>query len=486
MSRQSRQHPRIAIIGGGFAGASVAWNLAEAGIWADITVIDPAAELGRGLAFSTREPAHRINIPASQMSLRPESPADFINWLEHNELIGPDDLARDGEVFVQRGLFGRYVAEHLTPYLRDGTIRHSRARLVNVTPTRGYDPALRLTLSNGGSELADIVVLATGNPMPEIPPQLQPLVGSERLIVDPYNPARLNGIRRSERVLVVGSGLTAADVVATLDQHGHTGPILALARRGLRSLPYGGVGSIRDLSFASPAPKGTLALFRRVRQAAAEAAGRGQGWQLVANRLREEGQTIWAALDRTERARFIRHVKVIWEVHRHRVAPQVSAVLETRRAEGALEFAAARLSRVAEDLEGVHVGIRGRGEALNTSRIFDRVIVATGPALARCIDFNRGLTALADLGLIGPDPLGLGLATHSRHLARRRDSDLPGEIFVAGSLARGEAGELTGVPEIAAHSREIATEIVSRLSDKPKPVLSARRGKPASRPGARI
>lgn len=479
MRRHARHNPRIAILGGGFAGAAVAWNLAEAGAWADITIIEPAAELGGGLAFSTREPAHRTNVPASQMSLRPEAPADFINWLEHNDLLRDGDFAADGQIFVQRGLFGRYVAEHLDPYLRDGTIRHARAQLMNVTTTHGYDPALRLTLSNGGSELADILVIATGNPMPEIPAPLQPLIGSDRLIVNPYDPAKLDAIARNERVLIVGSGLTSADVVATLDRRGHLGPILTMARRGLRSQPYGSSQIRAGLDFTKPAHRSLVGLLRHVRAAVRDAAARGESWQPVINLLRKQGQTIWAALDQTERARFTRHLQVYWDIHRHRVAPQIAAVLDAKLADGSLSQIAARLSRAAEDVEGVHIGFRGRGDALNVSQVFDRVIVATGPAHARAVEFNRGLSALKGLGLIAADPLGLGIEVQERVLAARRDAALPGEIFVAGALARGGCGELVGAPEIAAHAREIAARILALPNPKTKPLPG--RGKTAAR-----
>lgn len=480
MSRQSRHHPRIAILGGGFAGAAIAWNLAEAGVEADITVIDPLPELGRGLAYSTREPAHRINVPASQMSLRPEAPADFLNWLEHSGLIEDSDLAPDGEVFVQRGLFGRYVAEHLTPYLRDGSVTHQRARLMNVTATRGFDPTLRLSLSNGSSELADVLVIATGNPLPEIPAQLQPLIGSDRLILDPNDTARLDAIGLNERVLIVGSGLTSADVIATLHRQGHRGPILALARRGQRSQPYGGTALARDLDFANPVPRSALTLLQAVRRAVQDAEIRGEPWQAVFNVLRRQGQKIWAALDQTERARFTRHLKVYWDARRHRLSPQVDSVIAARRTEGTLDYIAARLSRVAEDVEGVHVAFRGRGDALNVSHVFDRVIVATGPAHGRAIDFNRGLAALANLGLIGPDPLGLGIETDSRLHATRRDNGLPGHVLVAGPLARGQIGELVGAPEIAAHAREIAAHILQHLADRDRPAATSKR--PAAQP----
>ena len=56
----------IAIIGGGASGALAALHLARAlpvGS-AEIIVIEPAEEIGRGLAYSTDDPGHLLNVRA--------------------------------------------------------------------------------------------------------------------------------------------------------------------------------------------------------------------------------------------------------------------------------------------------------------------------------------------------------------------------------------------------------------------------------------
>ena len=54
----------MAIVGGGYSGAAAGVQLARAARNAiSITIIEPRDELGRGLAYSTPDPDHRLNGP---------------------------------------------------------------------------------------------------------------------------------------------------------------------------------------------------------------------------------------------------------------------------------------------------------------------------------------------------------------------------------------------------------------------------------------
>ncbi|MBB3313335.1 putative NAD(P)/FAD-binding protein YdhS [Rhizobium sp. BK196] len=60
----------VVIVGGGFAGALSALKLpAETMVALSITILEPRAELGRGVAYSTADPAHLVNGPAEIFSL---------------------------------------------------------------------------------------------------------------------------------------------------------------------------------------------------------------------------------------------------------------------------------------------------------------------------------------------------------------------------------------------------------------------------------
>ncbi|MFM2279349.1 MAG: hypothetical protein RLZZ444_1580, partial [Pseudomonadota bacterium] len=227
--------PWIAVIGGGFTGAATAWNLVRSDPSIHVLVFEPRAQLGPGLAYDTRDPVHRINVPASRMSLDPERPQDFADWL-HDRFYAeqdPDAMLPDGSLFPRRAAFGDYVAARLEPYLAAGRIVHVKAR---VSSLRRTEDLWRIESDDGDQFQASEVVIATSHPTPSPPRLLHSMLeGHPRFIADATVAGALASIRPTDAVLLVGNGLTSADVIASLLAGGHTGQITSISRRGLRS-----------------------------------------------------------------------------------------------------------------------------------------------------------------------------------------------------------------------------------------------------------
>ena len=130
--------PTVAIVGGGFSGAAVAYHLAEARVAAAIVVFEPRPALGAGLAYGDDDPTHRVNVPASRMSLLPDDEGQFARWLDASGLLAADPAARAGaEAFPARAVFGRYVAEMLAPHLASGAVRHVRDAVTGLARDGG-------------------------------------------------------------------------------------------------------------------------------------------------------------------------------------------------------------------------------------------------------------------------------------------------------------------------------------------------------------
>ena len=180
--------------------------------------------------------------------------------------------------------------------------------------------------------------------MPSLPAELRGIASSPRLIANPYDNRRIAAIGPTERVLIVGTGLTSADVVASLCRRGFWGEIVALSRHGLRSRGHGVVARKSEVDFARhPAPTARAlrpaASVRRWPPTPPSGTAGTPPSTGCASRARAPG----AGSRRGERARLVRHLRAFWDVHRFRVAPQVEEVLDAQVARGKLTYHAARL-----------------------------------------------------------------------------------------------------------------------------------------------
>lgn len=456
---------RIAIVGGGVSGAGVAYHLAnaEAQIAPEITVFEPRSELGRGLAYDTQDPAHRINVPAARMSLLPDRPDDFIQWIDETDGIADDDHARgpDGNLFPQRRLFGAYVAARLHPLVASGAIVHRRSRVTSVVR---QDDGWEITDSDGGKTIADFLVIATSHPAPAAPRSLQAaLDGFPRFIADPTVAGCVSVVRPDDRVLVVGNGLTAADIVATLTRNGHRGPVTSVSRRGLRSRGHAATAQEPYGDFTSTPAASASSLLKSVRRTITEAAATGLSWHAVIDQVRAHGGEIWRGLPVAERRRIVRHLRPFWDVHRFRVAPQVEEVLDHAIGEGRLEILSASVGKAAVNGGAVDVVLRGRN-GQSRSKSFDAVVVTTGPAHGGILESQPWLHDLARNGHLRLDPTGLGIACNELSEAIGMGDAADPSLMISGPLARGTFGELMGLPQVTEHAAFVAQQLVGKLS----------------------
>lgn len=465
--RPSRQSPVVAIIGGGFSGAAIAYHLDQAlgrSGSVDVVVIEPRERLGAGLAYSTTDPACRVNVPASRMSLDPETALQFEAWLASSGALADDPEASlpDGRKFPRREIFGRYVAEALAPALAAGRIRHRRALVRSVRPA---GKSYVLDLSDGSRIEADAVVIALTHPPPTPPAVFAEALGRHRsFIPDSTRPGALARIGSKDRVLIVGTGLTMADIVASLDASGHEGPITAFSRRGQLPAQHPTLSTPPFGDFLARPCRSAGALVSRIRQAVADAENRGLPWQSVFDTLRLQGQGIWRSLPVDERRRIVRHLRAFWDARRFRIAPQVQAVLDRLKKEGRLTILSGSAREVAVDHSGVHVGLaqRPRGEFSYVAA--DAVVIATGPSHRDLLTKVPCLVCLAQSGLLRPDSVGLGLEADARGHAVGMTGKPIDTMFIGGPLARGTFGELMGLPEVSRYAVDVAAEIASWIA----------------------
>jgi uncharacterized NAD(P)/FAD-binding protein YdhS len=443
----------IAIVGAGFSGTMLAVQLLRR-TDARIVLIERSSVFGQGLAYSTPHPTHLLNVRSGRMSAFPDEPDHFVRWLERRR---PEYADPDG--FAPRMVYGEYLRAVLAEADAGAPDRLARVE-GEVVEVRTDDLGAHLRLADGRELTACRAVLALGNPPPAPPgaPGLEQ-APADRYIADPWAPDALGSVRPADEVLLLGTGLTMVDVLLALDEQGWLGRGLALSRRGLLPRPHDPVQS--HPKGARPQGDSLSAKLRDVR-----ATARGEPWGEVMDALRPYNQALWCEASPAERARFLRHLRPWWDVHRHRIAPGVGERVAAFRATDRLGLAAGRILSADPAPAGVWVVWRPRGERQPLRMRFDRVVNCTGPRADLQGSSDPLLRALFTQGRVRADANRLGLDTDpALRVVDARGRPDP-YLYAVGPLTRGALWEIGAAPEI----RSQVVELAERLAERAEPV----------------
>ena len=157
---------RITIIGGGASGTLLAANLLKNATDSpiEINMVEKRSVLGRGVAYSTADDVHLLNVPASRMGAYADETGNFLVWLnQRGYSYGPDS-------FVPRRLFGEYLLDMLdhASATKSNTVTFNVFE-DDVVDIEVLDKKARMTLHSGEFIYSEKVVLAFGNFLPPHP-----------------------------------------------------------------------------------------------------------------------------------------------------------------------------------------------------------------------------------------------------------------------------------------------------------------------------
>lgn len=454
---------RVSVVGGGASGVLTAINLlaADHEHRLRVTVHETTGIVGRGIAYGTSDPRHLLNVRARHMSAFPDVPSDLLDWASRTGR----DVHPQG--FLPRRDYAAYLQDTLAA-VADHRLTVRAGRVEDLEERAGGGFAVHAPGGPGESCDADAVVLALGNQRPRpLTVDGDELPAAPWHVADPWDLSRLHRLRPDATVVVVGSGLTAVDAVVTLLTDHPRRRVVMVSRTGL--LPRTHVAQL-STAWVSPVPTGRLTadgLAALVRDQVAAAAAQGVDWRAVVDGLRAPTQDLWSRLDLTERTRFLATYAREWDVHRHRMAPEVAQALAGFEAEGRLVRLTGRLSAVADRGERCTVRVRhdaGTGSTTTEGEplVADAVLNCTGPLTDVTRSDDPLLLALRERNLAAPDPLYLGLAcTTDGRLVDPGGRTRP-ELLVVGPGRKGVLWESTAIPEIRAQAAEVARALVAR------------------------
>lgn len=202
---------KIAIVGFGVSGASLLMALKVSGkLTADteVDIFEPNDEPAVGLAYGKDTNHLLINAFPTAMSLNPDNKYEFSEWLENHypEYDAKIDL-------VPRKVFGEYATERLIPILEKENVTYYKKEIVDATVLKAEDSNSYLLEDLNGQQYGnyDYLFFAVGNPPYR---DFYNLNGHKNYIHNPY-PAveKLKDIKEDDKVAIIGSNLTAFDLV---------------------------------------------------------------------------------------------------------------------------------------------------------------------------------------------------------------------------------------------------------------------------------
>ena len=246
--------------------------------------------------------------PARDLSVIPDRPDDFADWLKTNLLKGGDVVALHGpqDMHVPRALFRDYVMARFSEALairKDVRIRSFRGFVRHAGPEAS---GVRLCFREGESAVFDHVFVATGFGVAER--EVESWRAAEAAA------ARLSGRTNPPPLTLVGNGPRLAAILLDLRANGYTGDIAIAAATGRLPQPHGRGAGMTAFG-APPAGRSLRDAFHYIRQecTAAEGQDRGQ-WQSVVDAASARLSVVWRNLPQTERNHYRRH---LLRLHRH-------------------------------------------------------------------------------------------------------------------------------------------------------------------------
>lgn len=441
-----KNSPRIAIIGAGFSGIVLSCHLAKQPY--EITLIEKEPQFAKGIAYGTKNPAHYLNVRACNMSAFSDNPDHFLTWLQnHKELwqsLHPSfknlTIAKDS--FLPRMIYGSYL-EWLSKTVSAAIIQKEVAAISSD---------LTLTFSDKTTLACDIVVLACG--VPENKSFAIEHSNFTQNIWKPHQQSVLQQKGARGHTVIIGSGLTMLDALATLDANQFSGAITVISSNG--RIPEAHMAlKPNPPKFLRGAPSSALDILKMIRLGIKAAEDTGYDWRSVIDELRPETQKIWQNLPVKERKKLLPLLS-IWNRHRHRMPEQYVKLLERIKQSTAFEHVAGSIEKITPFENGLELSFNGR-------LIYaDHILNCSGPELRLNKNPSPLLQSLLSNGMIRPDEINRGIFVdeHSSAIGKAQ-----GSLFVLGQLLFGTKLEITAVPELREGCRKMAEYFYNKLKE---------------------
>jgi uncharacterized NAD(P)/FAD-binding protein YdhS len=388
---------------------------------------------------------------AGGMSLFPDKPLDFVRWLEanhfrYNHLI--DQVSP--EAFIPRKIFGDYVLENLEKIQQEVSER-LQIRIDEAISIMDFGKRKTVVFASGNALHADHVILALGNfPPADLFATHNPVQNDPRYFASPWSDRVYSDIKGDEDILLVGSGLTAVDIVLGLIVRKFRGKVTMLSRRGVFPLPHD--LTHQAISITVPenySPRKMLLWVRYLMRKNPEVP-----WSVIIDGLRPYTQKIWLQWIVSDKQYFLKKIRPYWEIARHRIPSASSERLNNMMEKGQLVLKKGTIEEASVSSNGIE--ILYRSESGLNSQVFQKVINCTGPeSNYRKVRFPIIVDLIAR-GKVKIDELGLGIKCTPEGSIINDQGEVEQGIWCIGPMRKAVLWETTALRELREQSSALA------------------------------
>jgi uncharacterized NAD(P)/FAD-binding protein YdhS len=253
---------------------------------------------------------------------------------------------------------------------------------------------------------------------------------------------------------------------------GHRGQIIAMSRRGLLPKAHRWVPPLRIEEAQIPFGASASQLLRWLRDLVEVQRMQGGNWRGVIDGLRPFTQRLWRELPPDSRRRFLEHARAWWEIHRHRMAPEIEFKITKAIAERRLTVIAAKAVDISPTPDGASVSYRRRGqtgiENLEVGIIADCTGIVKDPNATS----NPVMRSLFEHGLAQIDPLRIGIEVAPDCAIVNRWGQPSQRLFAVGPLTRAAFWEISAIPDIRSQCVQFAEQLIREADRPPLPAAS--------------
>ena len=451
------------IVGSGFAAGMMAMHLLEADIDPDQIIIAGPGKLGEGNAFGCKNDNFRLNVRSQIMWIKPDQREEFTNWAKLN--INDPDAKHSNGYFYRRHDFARFISKKLTETKGLFSVKRYYNKITKLEKEYNDKQNVffwKAHLDDGKIILSSYVIMATGNPEPEWPFKLDDTLldpnkdFTSKLIVNPWMGEWLEDIQCNEKVLFIGSGLTALDGITALFKREHQGHIYLISPHG-KLPPMQTDWEKKKTPIWPGLPHQSLSASLMVKQFKTylpKEDPSGVKWQTAWEELRTDLSINWQRLSSKDKLRLKKRFGSLWSRFRYRASPQnITAVNELKEL-GQLDVQKTRVTGVNKKNKKLEVILNNKRKLL-----VDKLINCSGVGKDKLVE-----KIISD-NIAKPDCFDTSLEVDNKNtvLGTNSDPHSADGLFFIGPALGASLGDVVAASEVSMHAMELAKELKEKL-----------------------